>query len=188
MARGLTSAVKTELATGNVRPILLVYIGFATPVYLTNCSFDLVSSVSGSSQTYTASGHLRGITNVSESNQPTKNTLALSLSAVDQTYVAVALNENIINKEVKIWRGYLDTSNSLIADPFLSYYGTVDDFKINDTTDTASIVLTITSHWGQFEKHSGRQTSNNSQQRFFSGDLGMEFTALTVRDIKWGRT
>tara|TARA_S200002703_G_scaffold3980_1_gene5408 strand:+ start:188 stop:754 length:567 start_codon:yes stop_codon:yes gene_type:complete len=188
MARGLSTAVKNELATGNVRPILLVYIGFATPVYLTNCSFDLVSSVSGSSQTYTASGHLRGITNVSESNQPTKNTLALSLSAVDQTYVAVALNENIINKEVKIWRGYLDTSNSLIADPFLLYYGTVDDFKINDTTDTASIVLTITSHWGQFEKHSGRQTSNNSQQRFFSGDLGMEFTALTVRDIKWGRT
>ena len=65
---------------------------------------------------------------------------------------------------------------------------TIDDFKINDTTETANIVLTISSHWGQFEKTSGRQTSSNSQQRFFSGDLGMEFTALTVRDIKWGRT
>ncbi|HSG29941.1 MAG TPA: hypothetical protein VLB82_00175 [Thermodesulfobacteriota bacterium] len=187
MARGLSSAVKTELATGNVRPILLVYIGFATPVYLTNCSFDLVSSVSGSSQTYTASGHLRGITNISETNTPTKNSLALSLSGVEQTYIAVALNENIINKEVKIWRGFLDSSNSLISDPFLLFYGTIDDFKINDTTETANLVLTITSHWGQFEKQSGRTSTSNSQQRFFSGDLGMEYAALTVRDLKWGR-
>ena len=34
MARGLTSAVKTELATGNIEPILLVELGFGTPVYL----------------------------------------------------------------------------------------------------------------------------------------------------------
>ena len=133
MARGLSSAVKTELATGNISPILLVYIGFATPLYLTNSGFPLTSSVSGSSRTYTASGHLRGITNVSETNKPSKNSLAISLSAVDQTYVSVVLNENVINKEVKIWRGYLDSSSAIIADPFLLYYGTIDEYKITDT-------------------------------------------------------
>ena len=139
MARGLSSAVKTELATGNISPILLVYIGFATPLYLTNCGFALTSSVSGSSQTYTASGHLRGITNVSETNKPSKNSLAISLSAVDQTYVSVVLNENVINKEVKIWRGYLDSSSAIIADPFLLYYGTIDEYKITDSTDSATL-------------------------------------------------
>lgn len=188
MARGLASAFKTELATGNISPVFLVHLGFATPVYLTNASFPLTSSVSGSSITYTASGHLRSITGVSETNSPTKNSLAVQLSGVDQTYTAVILNENIIGKEVKIYRGLLDSSNALISDPFLLFYGTIDDFKINDTTDTSNVVLTISSHWGQFEKQSGRQTSNNSQQRFFSGDLGMEFAALTVRDLKWGRT
>jgi len=188
MARGLSTAVKNELATGNINPVILVKIAFATPVYLTNCSFDLVSSVSGSSETYSSSGHLKGITNVSETNSPTKNSLALSLSGVDQTYISLVLNENIINAEVKIWRGFLDDSNALISDPFLLFYGTIDDFKINDTTTTSNVVLTISSHWGQFEKQSGRQTSNNSQQRFFDVDLGMEFAALTVRDIKWGRT
>ena len=44
MARGLTSAVKTELATGNIEPVLLLEIGFSTPVYLTNASFDITSS------------------------------------------------------------------------------------------------------------------------------------------------
>ena len=188
MARGISTAVKNELATQNINPVLLVKLNFSTPVYLTNCSFNLVSSISGSSQTYTANGHLRGITNVSESNKPTKNSLALSLSGVDQTYISIALNENIINKDVEIYRGFLDSNNALISDPFLLFYGTIDDFKISDTTTTAGIVLTITSHWGQFEKQSGRTTSSNSQQRFFSSDKGMEFAAITVQDLKWGRT
>ena len=73
MARGLSSAVKTELATGNVRPVHLIYIGFPSAVYLTDCSFDLTSSVSGSSQTYTASGHILGIGNTQEGSEPIKN-------------------------------------------------------------------------------------------------------------------
>lgn len=187
MARGLTSAVKTELATGVIDPVLLIKIGFASAVYLTNAPFDLTSSVSGSSQTYLANGHLKNISNVNETNKPTKNTLGLNLSAVDQTYVSIALNENIINDEVYIYRGFLDDSNALIADPFLLFFGTIDEYKISDSVDKASIVLQVTSHWGNFSKTSGRHTTDNSQQRFFSGDKGMEFSALTVRDIKWGR-
>jgi len=187
MARGLSSAVKTELATGNIDPVLLIEFGFATPVYLTNASFDITSSVSGSSRTYLSNGHLRNISAVNETNKPTKNSLIISLSGVDQTYIAVALNENIINDDVHIYRGFLDSNFSLIADPFLLFYGTINDYKITDNTTSAKIVLTITSHWGNFSKTSGRTTTDNSQQRFFSGDKGMEFSALTVRDIQSGR-
>ena len=77
MARGLTSAVKTELATGIIEPVLLIELGFGTPVYLTNASFDITSSVSGSSRTYLSNGHLKNISAVSETNKPTKNTLLL---------------------------------------------------------------------------------------------------------------
>ena len=187
MARGLTSAVKTELATGNIAPVLLIELGFSTPVYLTNASFDITSSVSGSSRTYLSNGHLRGVTGVSETNKPTKNSLTISLSAVDTTYVGIVLNENVINSDVHIYRGFLDSNSALISDPFLLFYGTIDEYKIIDNTDSASIVLTITSHWGNFSKVNGRVTTDNSQQRFFSGDKGMEFSALTVKDIRWGR-
>ena len=34
MARGLSSSVKTELATGVIDPVLLIEIGFSTPIYL----------------------------------------------------------------------------------------------------------------------------------------------------------
>ena len=187
MARGLTSAVKTELATGNIEPVLLLEIGFSTPVYLTNASFDITSSVSGSSRTYLSNGHLKSITDISETNVPTKNTLSISLSGVDQTYISVALNENIINDDVYIYRGFLNSSLALISDPYLSFFGTIDEYNIKDDTNTASLVLSATSHWGNFSKVNGRTTTDNSQQKVFSGDKGMEFSALTVKDIKWGR-
>ena len=187
MARGLTSSIKTELATGVIDPVLLVEIEFATPIYLTNAPFDITSSVSGSSRTYITNGHLKNITGINETNKPTKNSLQLTLSGVDQTYISIALSENIINKEVYIYRGFLDANNALISDPFLLFFGTIDEYRITDNTTTANLVLNLTSHWGNFEKTSGRVTTDNSQQRFFSGDKGMEFAALTVRDIKWGR-
>ena len=102
--------------------------------------------------------------------------------------ISVALSENIINDQVKIWRGFLDDNNAVIADPFLLFYGTIDEYSISDNTQTANVILNVTSHWGQFTKESGRTTTDNSQQTYFSGDKGMEFAALTVRDLKWGRT
>ena len=76
---------------------------------------------------------------------------------------------------------------ALISDPFLLFYGTVNNYKITDSTTKASLNLTVTSHWANFSKTNGRTTTDNSQQRFFSSDKGMEFSALTIKDIKWGR-
>tara|TARA_R100001129_G_C5260523_1_gene230994 strand:+ start:33 stop:599 length:567 start_codon:yes stop_codon:yes gene_type:complete len=187
MARGLTSAVKTELATGNIRPVNLYDINFATPLYLTDCSYNLTSSVSGTSRTYTASGHVLGISDAQEGSKPIRNSLTLVLSGVDQSFISIALNENIISSTINIYRGLLNSSNSLIADPFQIFKGFVNEYAIEDDTQTARLTLNISSHWGNFEKVSGRRTSDNSQQRFFSGDKGFEFSALTVQDIKWGR-
>ncbi len=114
MARGLSSSVKTELATGVIDPVLLVEIEFGTPVYLTNASFDITSSVSGSSRTYLSNGHFKNITGVNETNKPTKNSLQLSLSGVDQTYISIALSENIIVYKTALnqYRPYLSLKDA----------------------------------------------------------------------------
>ena len=187
MARGLSSSVKTELATGNIAPVHLIDLNFSTPQYLTDCSFNLTSSISGTSRTYTASGHILNVGNAQEGSKPIKNSFNLTLSGVDQSFVSIALNENIINSTVQLYRAFLNSSNAIISDPFLLFDGFIDQYSIEDDTTTANIGLNITSHWGNFEKVSGRRTSDNSQQRFFSGDKGFEFSALTVQDIRWGR-
>tara|TARA_R100001460_G_scaffold24926_5_gene50070 strand:+ start:3798 stop:4364 length:567 start_codon:yes stop_codon:yes gene_type:complete len=187
MTRALTTAVKNELATNEIRPIHLVTINFSTPVNLTDNSFDLTSSISGSSTTYTASPFLVSIPSFTEETDITKSSLSLTLSGADQTFISTALNENIVNDSVVIFRGLLSSTNTIIADPILLYEGTIDTFAVSESENESALQLTVVSHWADFEKKSGRKTNKNSQQRFFSTDVGMEFSSQTVLDIKWGR-
>ena len=187
MTRSLTTAVKTQLATNEIRPFHLIEIGFSTPVNLTDNSFNLTSSISGSSKTYTASPFLVSIPTFEEQTDITKTSLNITLSGADQTFISTALNENIVNDSVVIYRGLLDSNNSIIADPILLYQGTIDTFTVNESENQSSLILTVVSHWADFEKKSGRKTNNASQQRFFSTDVGMDFSSQTVLDIKWGR-
>ena len=187
MTRSLTTAVKNELATNDIRPVHLITISFGTPVNITDCSFSLTSSVSGSSVTYSASDFILGISNHTEETDITKSSVNISLSGADQTFISTVLNENVVNDNVDIFRGFLNDSNGLIADPFLLYRGKIESFEIQEGEKDSTVALSIVSHWADFEKKNGRKTNNTSQQRFFSTDVGMDFASQTVQDIKWGR-
>jgi len=187
MARTLTTALKNELLTNEIRPVHLLSIGFSTPVNITDNSFNLTSSVSGSSITYTASSFLVATPTFTEETDLTKTSLNITLSGADQTFISTVLNENVVNDSVDIFRGLLDSNNALIADPILLYSGNIDTFQISESETESIVNLTVVSHWADFDKKSGRQTNNNSQQRFFSTDVGMDFSSQTVLDLKWGR-
>ena len=187
MTRALTTAIKNQLATSDIRPFHLVTIGFATPVYLTENSFSLTSSISGTSRTYVASDHLLGISESTEATDITKSSVSVVLSGADQTYISVVLNENITNAPVTIYRGLLDSGNTIIADPFLLYSGNIENYSISEGETDSTVQLSVVSHWADFDKKNGRKTNNTSQQRFFSTDVGMDFASQTVQDIKWGK-
>ena len=133
------------------------------------------------------SDFILGLSNFTEETDVTKTSLVLTLSAADLTFVSTVLNENVVNDSVDIFRGFLDDSNALIADPFLLYSGQIDTFSITERGEESTVNLTIVSHWADFDKTNGRKTNNTSQQRFFTSDVGMDFSSQTVRDIKWGR-
>jgi len=187
MTRSLTTAVKNELLTNDIRPIHLITLGFATPINITDCSFPLTSSVSGSSITYLASDHLLGISDFSEQTDVSKSSISLTLSGADQTFISVVLNENVINDTVTIHRGLLADDNTIVDDPFLLYKGSIENFEIKEQPKSSTLSLSIVSHWADFDKKNGRKTNNTSQQRFFSTDVGMDFSSETAQDIKWGR-
>ncbi len=58
---------------------------------------------------------------------------------------------------------------------------------MNESEKESTVNLAVVSHWADFDKKNGRKTNNTSQQRFFSADVGMDFSSETVQDIKWGR-
>jgi len=187
MTRSLTTAIKNELATNDIRPIHLITIGFATPINITDCSFPLTSSVSGSSVTYSSSDFILGVSNHTEETDITKSSVNINLSGADQTFISVVLNENVINDSVTIFRGLLADDNTIVDDPFLLYKGSIENFEIQEKDTTSTLSFSIVSHWADFDKKNGRKTNNTSQQRFFSTDVGMDFSSETAQDIKWGR-
>jgi len=187
MTRALTTAIKNALATNDIKPFHLLTINFATPVNFTDSTYSLTSSVSGTSVTYSPSSFIIGISDFSEEIDVTKSSVSVSLSGANQTFISTVLNENIANRSVTIHRGLLDSNNAIIPDPFLLYKGNIENFNINEKENSSTVTLSVVSHWADFEKKNGRKTNNTAQQRFFSTDVGMDFSSQTVLDIKWGR-
>lgn len=189
MTRGLHSDTITELATKNINAVHLVTVdlGGAT-LNVTENSFDLTSNISGSNVTYVSSGVLLDTNSIAESQNVNVSRLTLTLSAVNQTNVALVLSNNIMHNEVKIFRALLNTSNAIINNPFLLYNGFINSFEINDGGATATLKLEVESYFANSGQLNGRVCNSNSQQRFFSTDKGFDYTDKVIKDIQWGNT
>jgi hypothetical protein len=180
MTRGLSASLQTEIANQNIKPIVLVEILFPTPQRITNHYKDITHN----SNTYSSSGHLLSIGGKAEKSELDVSNFQIELSAVDSAFVSIVLNNVVSNDEVTIDIGLLDSSDALI-DTFNYDKGFIESFSID--TNTGKLILSCTSHFADFSRISGRKTNEGSQQVFFSTDKGMEFSALTVQDILWGR-
>lgn len=184
MSRGLTAAMLSEIAKGKVKMIYLVELQFSTTVYLTTHYRD----VNWSSNDYSAGGNLISVGPVSEKTEMAVGSLNIGLSGVNQDNISTALTEDFIGDKVLIYLAFLD-GESVIADPYLRFDGRIGSFSMGEdpTTGAANLTWSAASHWEDFDKITGRRTNHNDQIARYSGDLGFEFAAEIMKDIKWGR-
>ena len=183
MARGLTSAVNTELATDSLNPVTLVYLGVASGSRYT----DHYKDITYASNTYTASSLFMDASAVSESSEVEVTNIELRFSGADQTIISLFLNNNYMNKDVEVYKGFLDSSQSLISNPFLLFKGQIESFSVDESINQSDVSIVATSHWSDFERKQGRYTNTNSQQTFFSGDVGFDYASQAVQELRWGR-
>ena len=210
MSRAIHPDVIAELAKDQFLMAHLVVINFDEPVHITDHDHALTYG----GQTYEAGGHLLGMSPVNESSELRVGSFQLNLSGVDQAYISLLLSQQVTNRRVFIQRVILfsdtqaqrltrengdlltteagdylmtDTGTGIIGDPIMLYDGRISDFTLADDTTTSTIQLRITSHWSDFEKRAGRRTNHASQQAFFPSDQFFQYTAQSVKNIKWGR-
>jgi hypothetical protein len=183
MTRSLSAGVLAEIATNKLNPVELVYLGIGTGTYYT----DHYKNLTFDGNTYTASSLFLGSSEVQEDADVSVSNLTLKFSGADLTIISLLLNNNYMNKPAKVYRGFLDDSQALIADPFLLFDGRISNFTLEENATTSTVNIVIASHWADFERTSGRRTSDNSQKLFFPNDKGMEFASKTALQIKWGK-
>lgn len=182
MPRGINSSLITELAKDSFNLATLLSIDVGSGVYLTDYAHDITYS----GDTYTASDHLISVGSPKESRDLRVNTVNIGLSGVEQTYISLFLQNEFINRQVLIYKAAI-SAGSIVGAPMTLFDGRLTRFEVRESGSNSEVIIEVASHWADFEKTNGRLTNNNSQQFYFSGDLGFQYAANTVRDLKWGR-
>lgn len=171
MSRGLSSDIKTQLASTSFVMAHLVKLEFDTTYYYTDFSSDIVYD----GNTYSANGFLQKIGSISESASLTIGSLSLSLSGVNQTLISDLLGNGHIHRQITIRRAFINASTNALIESFSIYTGRVDGMDITDSDKTSMINLRIANHWGDFARLAGRRTNSASQNQFFPNDKGFDF-------------
>ena len=192
MTRDLSSSLQTKLAGRSLFAADLVELHLSTPLYFTTTNididFDSATAPDAGSNTYLAQGQFLFFGNVVESSDLRVGQIDMTFTAVDTTTVALLINNVYMNKRVVVYRAILDDNYNFTSDDvFTVFDGFIMGYSIDETNDTASVTLTVASQFADFERTNGRRTNPASQQVHFANDLGMNFSAQIVKDLKWGR-
>jgi len=143
---------------------------------------------------YQANGFLSSVDSVQERSTLSTGGIRLKLTGVDQTLIQDFLANGHLNRKVGIKRAFVDSNYAITQHEtvdtagavFTIYSGRVEGMTITESEDSVGIELDVANHWVDFNKTAGRRTNTNSQQRFFSGDLSMEFAPQTGKKLNWG--
>ena len=92
-----------------------------------------------------------------------------------------------MNKDVEIYKGFLNDSQTLIGDPFTLFKGKIESFSVDEEITNSTVTITATSHWSDFEKIQGRRTNTNSQQIYFANDVGFDYASQAIAELRWGK-
>lgn len=183
MTRSINVSTAAILADDSLRLAHLLTFEFSTVLRFT----DYGHSLSYSGNTFNAVNGFISLSDPSETEDLRVNSLTVQMSGVDQSFISIFLSSNWVNRRVLLQTAFLDSVDAVIGAPISIFDGLIIGFNITENEATSTVNITVASHWADFERKAGRLTNNNSQQYFFSGDLGMQFAASVVSDLKWGR-
>jgi hypothetical protein len=191
MVRNLTTDQNVYLAGNSIISVLLIDIGMANGS--TTRYTDAPYNISFNSNTYTAQGVFLGVSETEENADVQIVSATITLSALDTSYVTSFATSAQINQLVTIRRAFINFStNQLIGDSagenaITIFRGRISGYSVNNNVNTAEITLQVSSQFINFDKRSGRRTNQGNFQVEHPQDNSMEFSAVSLKDIRWGR-
>lgn len=185
--RGFNTDAKTESVKSfnSIATLVEVLVDPSNPTYLTDFSRD----ISHDSKTFLSAQGMMGIGAVTENSTNGIEQVSLSLSGIPDDFVNLFLDYNYIDRSVKIHKLFLDASGAAVGNSRLIFDGRIDRPVIKHDFEgkTASIGVTASSHWANFERTTGRYTNDSHQQSYFSGDECFEYAIDYEKEITWGQ-
>ena len=187
MDRGSTLEFQNEVIKPENMPVHLVSVHLDSEILYMNDSYKTITY---DSNDYLGVGYFMGFSDIEEAAEVIVSTMTLTLSGIDQSMINLVLNNDYINRVVKVYTSFLAVdSHVLIINPVLIFEGQIDTPMISEDPDAgkSTVSVSATNSWVDFNRKTGRHANNEEQQVLFPGDRGFEFADQNVSNLIWGK-
>ena len=184
MSRDLSAALKSALQADAVKPIFLVAAYFDGG---TTRLWSGLGDLSWDSQTWLGTGSLLSIGTLEEPHEIKANGTQVTLSGIPSTNIALALDEPYQGRALAVYLGAMDSSNAIVVDPVLMFSGFMDIMSISESSETATITMTVENRLIDLERARISRYTSGDQNIKYPADRGFDFVPdLQDKRIKWG--
>lgn len=155
-----------------------------------NVPFDIVEQDS-LTYTYTPMGILLGISEFNNELQPSNADVTISLSAIDQSFVAAMMDYALKGSRVTIRRVFFNADTgvalNITDNPSIRFKGIIANYSFNDefnqfnNTSTTTVSVSCSSIVKVLEqKIVGQKTNDSDRKYFYPDDTGFSRVAAIV--------
>ena len=131
-------------------------------------------------------GSLGAVSQFEEGADVSPYGITLSLSALDADVSGEALNQNYFMRPVNIYIGALSADDELLNDPLQIWSGHMDVMTVTAGAENDTITIKCESELAAFDRSSNLKYTDQTQQRFYPGDVFFNFLPkIEGAKIKW---
>lgn len=184
MSRGLSSLNATAASQRHVRPITFLELQFASGTLRLH---NGVGTYTWGGQTWIGVGNLGTMSDVEETDELSAYRVSYQLSGINSAILTEALGEQIYERLVIRYEGFIDDNGALVDTPHELRRDFMDTMEIARGGDMDTITLHCESEHIRDTRAPGGMFSDEDQQVLFSGDTGFQFLPQMIdAQIHWG--
>lgn len=162
-------------------------------------AFDSDTAPDAGTNTYLAQGEFLGHTPITEDFDVRVGKFSISLSGLTTGYINKFIGQEPEGKRVCVYKVFLDlntlevigTDSAGGTGGILMFDGEVFNVNIQETAETCTISVDVSSHFADFERTAGRKTNNWSNWLFQGAKYDTAFEKAGFvgnSEFLWGRT
>lgn len=183
--QGIDTKVLNALTETETFPFIAVKAQFDTSTVRVWTGKD---DISIDSETYLGAGTALSFGGVDETQEMKSNGITVSLSAMDDTVLNLALSENYQNRKIEVFLGFLDGGTNNAKGKMTLFSGRMTQMTISDSIGGSQININAESRLIDLERPAQLRYNRGSQQYIDSTDTAFRHVQTNVEsEIIWGR-
>ena len=188
MSRSMSGAMLSAIQSSVLRPAVFVEIHFRSGVsYIWSGSGTIVWN----GHSWLGVGNLGSLSMIEEGVTVNARGISLSLSGINSSMLADALQDLQLGLPAVIYLGLFDSASppALLSSPLTSWAGRVDQPTIDVSGESATITVNCESRLIDMNVAVDRRYTHDDQQISHPGDLGFQFVnSIQELTVYFGRT